>query len=128
MALLITGVVGAFAFFAVVPRTKTWFSALGSATLVVYLFHGFFVLGAEFAGFPAWAADHMPLAWVLTTVAAPVLAVFLAWRPVSRRLNVLVDPVGTFTRVASAASYASRSGPQLGVTALNGTTSSPRAR
>ena len=98
MGLLITGVVGAFAFFAVVPRTKTWFSTLGSATLVVYLFHGFFVLGAEFAGFPAWAADHMPLAWVVTTVAAPVIAVFLAWPPVSRRLNVLVDPVGAISR------------------------------
>ena len=95
MALLITGLVGAFAFFAVVPRTKTWFSALGGATLVVYLFHGFVVLGAEYAGFPAWAADHMPLAWVLTTVAAVLLAVSLAWRPVSRRLNVFVDPVGT---------------------------------
>ena len=98
MGLLITGVVGAFAFFAVVPRTKTWFSTLGSATLVVYLFHGFFVLGAEFAGFPEWAADHMPLAWVVTTVAAPVIAVFLAWQPISSRLNVLVDPVGTVTR------------------------------
>ena len=98
MALLITGVVGAFAFFAVVPRTKTWFTALGGATLVVYLFHGFFVLGAEFAGFPEWARDHMPLAWVLTTIAAPVLAVALAWGPVSRRLNVFVDPVGEVRR------------------------------
>ena len=103
MSLLITGVVGAFAFFAVVPRTKTWFTALGSATLVVYLFHGFFVLGAEFAGFPAWAADHMPLAWVLTTVAAaaargvPRLAA-----GVDAGSNVLVDPVGRSARRRSA--------------------------
>jgi fucose 4-O-acetylase-like acetyltransferase len=98
MSLLITGLLGAFAFFAVVPRTRTWFTALGGATLVVYLFHGFVVLGAEFAGFPGWATHHMPLAWVLTTLAAPALALFLAWPPVSTRLNVLVDPVGAISR------------------------------
>lgn len=98
MSLLITGLIGAFAFFAVVPRTKTWFSAFGAATLVVYLFHGFFVLGAEFAGFPGWATDHMPFAWVLTTVVAIALALALAWPPVSTRLNVFVDPVGAISR------------------------------
>jgi fucose 4-O-acetylase-like acetyltransferase len=98
MSLLITGVVGAFAFFAVVPRTRTWFTSLGSATLVVYLFHGFVVLGAEFAGFPGWATGHMPWAWILTTAVAPALALFLAWSPVSTRLNVLVDPVGALRR------------------------------
>ena len=35
---------------------------------MVYLFHGFVVLGAEFAGFKGWAADHWPLSLVLTTV------------------------------------------------------------
>ncbi len=98
MSLLIAGLAGAFAFFAVVPRTKTWFSALGGATLVVYLFHGFAVLGAEFAGFPGWATDHMPLAWALTTVTAVLLALILAWAPVSTRLNALVDPVGAVAR------------------------------
>jgi fucose 4-O-acetylase-like acetyltransferase len=98
MQLLIVGLCGSFAFYAVVPRTKTWFSALGSATLVVYLFHGFVILGAEFAGYKTWTADHWPFSLVLTTVWAVALAIFLAWRPVSSRLNVFVDPVGTFTR------------------------------
>ncbi len=98
MCLLLAGLVGSFAFFAVVPRTKTWFSALGGATIVVYLFHGFFVLSAEFAGFKGWAADHWPLSLVLVTSLAPVLAVTLAWHPVSSRLNHLVDPLGSFTR------------------------------
>jgi hypothetical protein len=35
---------------------------------------------------------------VLTTVWAVALAIFLAWRPVSSRLNMFVDPIGTFTR------------------------------
>jgi fucose 4-O-acetylase-like acetyltransferase len=98
MSLLLAGLVGSFAFFAVVPRTKTWFSALGGATLVVYLFHGFFVLGAEFAGFKGWAEEHWPLSLVLVTVLAPALAVFLAWQPVSSRLHKLVDPIGAFNR------------------------------
>jgi fucose 4-O-acetylase-like acetyltransferase len=98
MSLLIAGLVGSFAFFAVVPRSKTWFSTLGGATLVVYLFHGFFVLGAEFAGFKGWAADHWPLSMILVSILAPALALFLAWKPVSSRLTMFVDPVGTFNR------------------------------
>jgi len=81
-----------------IPTSQRWFTPLGSASLVVYLFHGFFVLGAEFAGFNGWAADHWPLSWILVTALAPVLAMFLAWQPVSSRLTVFVDPVGTFSR------------------------------
>jgi fucose 4-O-acetylase-like acetyltransferase len=98
MSLLISGLVGSFAFFSVVPRTRTWFSTLGGATLVVYLFHGFVVLGAEFAGFKGWAADHWPLSLILVTALAPMLALSLAWKPVSSRLTKFVDPVGAFTR------------------------------
>ncbi len=98
MSLLLTGLVGSFAFFAVVPRAKGWFSALGSATLVVYLFHGFFVLSAEFAGFEGWAADHWPLSWLLVTPAAVGVALLLAWPPVARRLDVAVDPAGAISR------------------------------
>ena len=66
---------------------------------MVYLFHGFFVLGAEFAGFIGWAADHWPLVVrARHRAGAVLLALFLAWKPVSSRLNVFVDPVGTFTR------------------------------
>ncbi len=98
MVLLLIGLVGAFAFFTVVPRVKTWFSALGGATLVVYLFHGFFVLSAEFAGFKGWAAEQWPASLLLVTALAVPLALLLAWTPVSSRLNVLVDPVGSFSR------------------------------
>jgi fucose 4-O-acetylase-like acetyltransferase len=98
LCLLLTGMAGAFAFFTVVPRTKTWFTALGSATIVVYLFHGFFVLSAEFLGYKDWTADHVAVAFVLTTLAAVGLALLLAWKPVSSRLNTVVDPIGSFTR------------------------------
>ena len=98
LSLLITGLVGAFGFFTVVPRTRTWFTALGGATLVVYLFHGFVVLGAEFAGVKGWAADHGQLALPTVTLLAVGLALLLAWPPVSSRLTWLVDPVGSARR------------------------------
>ncbi len=50
MSLLIAGLCGSFAFFSIVPRTRTWLTALGGATLVVYLFHGFFILGRRVRG------------------------------------------------------------------------------
>ena len=102
MILLIVGVGGALAFFTLVPRIRGWFSAMGAATLVVYLYHGFFVLSAEFAGFKPWAADHWPLSLVLVSVLAPLLALLLAWAPVANRLNWLVDPIGTVNRLRSA--------------------------
>ena len=108
---------------------KTWFTALGGATLVVYLFHGFVVLGAEFAGFKrlgrgplAALAGRWSRCWPW------------CWRsswPGSRcrsRLNMFVDPIGTFTRRRNAWRRELRSAPSVGVTALNGTTSSCAAR
>lgn len=88
----------AVSFFALVPRTGGWFSRLGAATLVVYLFHGFPVLAVEYAGFPSWASAHPTLAFTIATAAAVVLALLLAWPPLARRLNVLVDPVGAWRR------------------------------
>lgn len=96
--LLVAGVM-ALAFLSLVPRQGSWFSRLGAATLVVYLFHGFAVKAGEYAGGLGWAQGG--LAWVGLVVAAAlgvVLAFALAAPPVSRRLNVLVDPVGTLRR------------------------------
>ena len=91
--LLGIGLLGAVSFFALVPRTRSWLTALGPATLTVYLFHGFVVLGAQYAGFPAWAADHTTLAVPVVLVGAVTLAVLLAAPPVARRLQPLVDPL-----------------------------------
>lgn len=94
MVLLLVGAAGAFAFFALVPRRRTWFSALGGATLVVYLCHGFFVLTPRYSGFMGWADGHFAAALLLTTLGAVALATALASPPVARRLSVLTDPVG----------------------------------
>ena len=91
---LVVGTLGAWAFFALVPRLNGWFTRMGAWTLVVYLFHGFVVKGAEYTGYPAWAEDHAAVALGLTTALAVLLALFLAWTPVATRLDVLVDPLG----------------------------------
>lgn len=98
LVLLFVGLVGAYSFFTLVPRAKGWYSRMGAATLVVYLFHGFFVLGARYLGYEGWAAEALWLSLPLTTLLAGLLALVLAWRPIAHRLNYLVDPIGTVTR------------------------------
>lgn len=97
-ALLCLGLVGTASCFALVPRAGTWFSRLGAATLVVYLFHGFFVLTAQYEGYPDWAGEHALLSFVVTTSAAVALALALAAPPVARTLEVAVDPLGWLDR------------------------------
>ena len=96
--LLGVGLLGTISCFALVPKARSWFSTLGAATLVVYLFHGFFVLTAQYEGYPDWTADHEVLSFVVTTVAAIGLALVLACPPVARTLTTLVDPIGWLDR------------------------------
>jgi len=96
--LLVTGTLGAWAFLALVPRIRGWFTRMGAATLVVYLFHGFVVKGAEYAGYPGWAEAHAAVSLVLTSLAAAALALLLAWPPVARVLQHAVDPFGSAER------------------------------
>ncbi len=91
-ALLTVGLAMSFSALAWIPRRGGWFSRLGAASLVVYLFHGFVVKGAAYAGFPAWADDHAVVAVVLDTVVAVALALLLSWRPVHQPLEKLVTP------------------------------------
>ena len=97
-ALLAVGTLGAWAFLALVPRVPGWFTRMGAWTLVVYLFHGFFIKTAEYAGYTDWQDATPALAIVLTTVLALALALLLAWEPLARRLNLLVDPLALVER------------------------------
>ncbi len=92
--LLVVGTLGAWAFLSLLPRRGGWFATMGSASLVVYLFHGFVVKGLEYSSYPDWAAAHPWIALPVTTLGAVLLALALASPPVSRRLGVLVDPLG----------------------------------
>ena len=59
----------------------------------MYLVHGFVVVGAEYAGFEGWAGAHPVLSWPMATVAAVLVALVLAWRPVAKRLDKVVTPL-----------------------------------
>jgi fucose 4-O-acetylase-like acetyltransferase len=96
--LLVLGTAGAFAFLALVPRRGGWFSRMGAWTLVVYLFHGFPIKAAGYAGYDGVAAWGDSPAFAFTTAAAVALALLLAWRPLASRLNVVVDPLGAVER------------------------------
>ena len=101
LVLLVVGALGAAAFLALVPRLNGWFTRMGAWTLVVYLFHGFFVKSALYAGYRGWASD---LGWIslpVTTVLAVLIALVLALPAVAGRLNNLVDPLGFAEQQAS---------------------------
>jgi fucose 4-O-acetylase-like acetyltransferase len=98
IALAAVAVIGSLAFLALVPRFEGWFTRMGSMTLVVYLCHGFVVLGLEYAGYAEWAGDNPVLAPILTFVGGVALALLLASPPVSRRLLYVVDPLGRAER------------------------------
>lgn len=98
LVLLGIGLVGALACLALLPRRDGWFARMGSASMVVYLFHGFAVKSATYAGFGGWAEAHPWLGLLLATLGSVLVALFLAWAPVTRRLQVLVDPVGELQR------------------------------
>jgi fucose 4-O-acetylase-like acetyltransferase len=82
---------------ALIPTSQRWFTPLGSASLVVYLFHGFFVKAASYAGVGGLTERDPVTAFLLVSVAAVAVALLLAATPVARRLNVLVDPISTVT-------------------------------
>lgn len=73
------------------PAHSGWFTRMGSASLVVYLFHTFFVKGAEYAGYEEWTGRPV-LSLVVVTVAATGVALALAWRPVAKPLEKVVTP------------------------------------
>jgi fucose 4-O-acetylase-like acetyltransferase len=98
--LLVVGTAGAWAFLALVPRASGWFTRMGAWTLVVYLFHGFVIKTASYAGYDDWADRHATVALLLTSACAVLLALALAATPVARRLNLLVDPLGAVERHA----------------------------
>jgi fucose 4-O-acetylase-like acetyltransferase len=90
--LITTALLMALSVLSWIPRRRTWYSRLGAASLVVYLFHGFFVEGLAIADMKSWSEAHPWESVVLTTVGGFALAVALAWRKVSKKLDKVVTP------------------------------------
>jgi fucose 4-O-acetylase-like acetyltransferase len=95
LTVMALGLVGAFSVLALVPRRSlAWFTTMGGATMVVYLFHGFVIKTVKALGWPAWAQEHTTWGFVLTTVGAVALALLLASPPVRRVLEPFTNPLG----------------------------------
>ncbi len=100
-ALLAVSVALALAFLSWIPGRHNPLTRLGGATIIVYLFHGFAVKGAEYSDFPDWAADHALLAFVLVTAVGVALSLLLACPPVAKRLGYVVEPTTVLKPLSS---------------------------
>jgi fucose 4-O-acetylase-like acetyltransferase len=92
LGLLAAGLVLAAAFLALVPRRRTWFTALGAHTMYAYLLHGFLVLAAIGTGVFDLPVFRSSAGAVLLTALAAVVAGVLMTQPVRRATRPLVQP------------------------------------
>ncbi len=92
------GLLGTLSALVLIPRRGGWYSRMGAATLVVYLFHGFAVRYGEYAGWQEWSGRHPDLSLPAITVAAIGLSLLLASPPVRSILIWAVDPVNSVRR------------------------------
>lgn len=95
LTVMMVGLLGAFAAMSLVPRRSLgWFTTMGTATMVIYLFHGFVIKTFKAMGWPEFTAAHEVVGLVLTIVGAVALALFLAAPPVRRVLEPWTNPLG----------------------------------
>jgi len=93
LALLTAGALAALAVLALVPARQSWFTRMGSVSLVVYLCHGFVVKSVSYSGIPAWADAHGTLGLIVTAAGAIGVGLALASAPVSSVLQRAIDPL-----------------------------------
>jgi fucose 4-O-acetylase-like acetyltransferase len=90
--LIVLGLTATFAFLTLVPRGRSPLTAMGAASMVIYLFHGFVI---QWGHHQEWT-EKMPQGELesLLTVALCAFALTLAlgWTPISRRLSLVADP------------------------------------
>jgi fucose 4-O-acetylase-like acetyltransferase len=95
LLVMVLGLLGTISVIALVPRRSLgWFTSMGTASMVVYLFHGFVIKTAKRYGWPEFTAEHVTLGFWLTIVLAVALAMLLASPPVRRVLEPLTNPLG----------------------------------
>lgn len=93
LLLLTAGSIAALAVLALIPAQQSWFTRMGSVSLVVYLCHGFVIKTVSYSGIPAWADDHGALGLLVTALGAIGVGLLLASPPVSTALQRAIDPL-----------------------------------
>lgn len=95
LTVMALGLIGTFSVLALVSRRNLgWFTAMGTATMVIYLFHGFAVKTAKALGWPDFTSAYPVLGLVLTLLGAIAIALLLATPPVRRVLEPFTNPLG----------------------------------
>jgi fucose 4-O-acetylase-like acetyltransferase len=94
LTVMMVGLLGSFAAMSLVPRRQLgWFTVMGTATMVIYLFHGFVIKTVKVLGWPEFTAAHVLLGLVLTILGSIALALLLASPPVRRVLGPFTNPL-----------------------------------
>lgn len=89
--LIAMAVVFSAAFFALVPRRRTWFSDFGQATMYVYLLHSFVLYPIRETG--VLLDEHASATWLISMVlASGAIAIALSSRPVRRIFRPIIEP------------------------------------
>lgn len=93
-ATLVLGGVMTTAFLTLVPRGRTWFTALGAGTLYVYLLHRFVVKGLTVDGgpFDSWQWLHSALGVIIVIAVGFGLTYLLSLASVQRLFRPVVEP------------------------------------
>ena len=95
LRLMVIAVAGVLAVLSLIPARRSFLTAMGAWTMVVYLLHGFVIRYVEAQGYEDWMPGDGWLTLGITVAFAIALALLLATPPLARRLNVLVDPVNS---------------------------------
>lgn len=91
LALIVLAVVLSAAFFVLVPRSKTWLTPFGQATMYIYLLHSFVLYPLRETG--VLRGDHPTVFWLGGMIVACILISFaLGSRPVRRIFRPLIEP------------------------------------
>jgi fucose 4-O-acetylase-like acetyltransferase len=97
--LIVVALAGSAAVFTLIPRGRSFLTRMGVWTLVVYLCHGFVVRLLEYEGYTDWMPGSGWLSVIITVAVGIAIALVIAWEPIARTLNYLVDPVNSFGRL-----------------------------
>lgn len=90
LAMYVIGLALLLSVLAVVPRRRSWLTAIGAASLYVYLLHGFLVRGASASG----VLDHVDgLLGLLALIVLSIGACLLLGSPLARRCaGPIIEP------------------------------------
>ena len=93
--LIVVALVGSAAVLTLVPHRRSFLTRMGVWSLVVYLCHGFVVRYLEYRGYEDWMPGTSWWSVTITVAVAVALALVIAFEPVARVLNCIVDPVNS---------------------------------